>query len=227
MARRFTWGPAVKQMPALRPAPNTVSADDGDRPPHMTVQPGSRPSSAPEAALDARRCALAVAQFPEGRTLAADEADPAAVLLPLGQRLLLSTTPSPDEPCRPVWAPAAIDNISCQAMCSSHRWVDVPDFGTDRLLVGTCWLTPRVHVADVRQGAQQGSEQRSEAAEVEEQTAVRFPYHAAGYDPAWLVPYAVQVRASGTAASRQSAELRGMPRSVLSAGRNAEPAYHT
>ncbi len=86
---------------------------------------------------------------------------------------------------------------------------------------------PRFCFADVRQAAQQDGEQRIEAAEAEEQTAVSFPYHAAGYDPAWLVLYAVQVRSSGVALLRQSAELLACPVSVLSLMLTAEPAHQS
>ena len=84
------WGPAVKQTAGEVPASGMLSSGDGQRSLAPPDQTGVRRSSVPEAALDARRCALAVAQFPEGRTLAADEADPAAVLLPLGQTLTLT-----------------------------------------------------------------------------------------------------------------------------------------
>ena len=48
----------------------------------------------------------------------------------------------------------------------------------------------------MRQAGQPDGEQRSDAAlaATEDERTVRFPYHAAGYDPAWLMPYAMQVQ---------------------------------
>ena len=86
---RFLWGAAGTDTPSLGSAIGATSADSattGDRS-QRRPDPLLGNCAAASSALDARRCALTVGQFPEGRTLAADEADLAAVLLPLGQLL--------------------------------------------------------------------------------------------------------------------------------------------
>ena len=194
--RRFMWGPAVSQWLALGAAPNTRSVGDGHQTPHVTNQPGRTGIPAAKSALDPRRCALAVAQFPEGRTLAADEADPAAVLLPLGQHLALSPTVCLTMLCTNMWAPSKLILRPPGNPCS-RSGLDGASTSQSSSATADCSLMVAADAAscaaDTRQAAQQDGEQRSAAADDEEQTAVRFPYHAAGYDPAWLVPYAVQV----------------------------------
>ena len=190
---RFIWGPAVLQMPAPGPASGPVSAEDGaHRPLHVSHQPGSPHSSAPAPALDARRCALAVAGFPEGRTLMADEADPATVLLPLGRHLALCPWH------RTRRTSARLNGRCCPCCCrvgQSEEGVNALTVQQDGRLQFP-GATSNVGATDIRRTARQDGNQPGEAAPADagEQTTVRFAYHAAGYDPAWLVPYAVQVR---------------------------------
>ncbi len=82
--RRFLWGAAAKEAHARGDlsATGTVSLADADRSRQPDV-PGGRVALGP--AVDPRRCALTAAQFPEGRTLAADEADFTVSLLLAGE----------------------------------------------------------------------------------------------------------------------------------------------
>ena len=66
-------------------------------------------------------------------------------------------------------------------------------------------------LADVRRTGKQRGVEHGEAAAagaVEDERTVRFPCHAAGYDPAWLVPYTLQVCSEGRNTCISLAALR-------------------
>lgn len=81
--------------------------------------------------LDPRRCALAVVKYPEGRTLAADEADAGSVVVECGNS---------------------------------------------------------------RSGSRGGGDEAG--AGDRDTMTVSLTFHEGGYDPAWLIPYTIQVRVS-------------------------------
>ena len=83
--------------------------------------------------------------------------------------------------------------LSGQVVEDAHSLLSVSEF---LISLAPCpsQIVPVLCAADARQAGQQSSQQRGSNAAVadEDERPVRFRYHAAGYDPTWLVPYAVQ-----------------------------------